>query len=130
MADSENFTADTEYVKMTSRSPTPNGNSDPPAYQSQVPNRYRKRTTEDDPEREREAAREERRTKARETRRTRRTVRLKEAEQQGEQQQVKLKPQDSETHLKVEVSSESDASSVDENYDVSSLAESIEEELT
>ncbi len=130
MADSETFTADTEYVKMSSRSPTPNGNSDPPSYKSLVPTRYQKRVTEDDPDSEREAAREERRAKARETRRTRRTVRLQQAEQQEEKPQVKLQPRNSETHLKLEVSSESDASSVDENYDVASLAESIDEELT
>ncbi len=128
MADSETFTADTEYAKMSSRSPTPNGNSDPPSYKSLVPTRYQKRVTEDDPERE--TAREERWAKARETRRTRRTVRLQQAEQQEEKPQVKLQPRNSETHLKLEVSSESDASSVDENYDVASLAESIDEELT
>lgn len=135
MADDVGFTTDTEYVKMPpNRSPSPAAGSDPPPYQSQVPNRYRKRNTEDS---DKEVARDERRAKARETRRTRRTIKLQ--QQQQEQKQEKLEPgevhaklqrEGTEVHLRVDVSSESDASSVDENFDVASLAESIEESLT
>ncbi len=133
MADSVGFVTDTEYVKMSPhRSPSPVVGSNPPPYQSQVPGRYRKRNTEDS---DKDAAREERRAKARETRRTRRTVRLQQQQQQEKQEELrevpaKLKRDDSEVHIRVDVSSESDASSVDENFDVASLADSIEESLT
>lgn len=54
-------------------------------------------------------------------------MRLQQQEQELKRQLIR---DESEIHLKVEGSSESEASSVDENYDVASIAEDIEESLT
>lgn len=112
------FSSDTDYIKMDPShtphcSPSPIADGPPPDYSP--PARYRKRNTET-PEGDQETARAERRTRARETRRTRRTLRLKEQK---------------EIHARIDISSSSDASSIDENYDVASLpGHDIEEQLT
>ena len=134
MAHSEALQSDTEYTDLSSLpSPTHLTSSEPPRYQSstQLPNRYRKRNTDTSQIDEREASREERRLKARETRRTRRTIRQQQLQQSQElAQQEKQVEEDVRANYKIDVSSDSDASSVDENYDVASLAESIQESLT
>ena len=132
MANSQALQSDTEYTDLSSLpSPAHLTSSEPPRYQSspQLPNRYRKRNTDQSEIDEREASREERRIKARETRRTRRTIRQKQLQQSQELVQQE-KQVEVDIHAKIDVSSDSDASSVDENYDVASLAESIPESLT
>ena len=112
------FSSDADYNKMDAPntpplSPSPIIDRPPPDYYP--PTRYRKRDTES-PEDDRETSRVERRTRARETRRTRRTLRLQEKK---------------EVHARIDVSSSSDASSIDENYDIASLSgHDIEEHLT
>ena len=66
----------------------------------------------------------EEKERLREARRTRRTVRL-EQEQQKKREKVS-----EDTHYKISYSSSSEESSVDENYDVTSIAESEVESLT
>lgn len=91
----------------------------PPASESEsVPPRYQ-RTTDPD----RQADKQARSVARAEVRRTRRTLRLQ--QQQGQQQQQQQE------HYKLDVEGgSSDESSVDENYDAVSLAESVHENLT
>ena len=95
----------------------------PPGYQSQLPNRYLKRTYTDPYQIDEQ---EKRRLKAKEIRRARKTFIEKQLQQSQElrlQQTEELQqlPKQKETG----VGSDSDDSSVDENYDVASLAESV-----
>ena len=84
-----------------------------PTAEDELPSRYQSKTK--DPEK---LARAQARAEAR---RTRRTMRL---QQQKQQQQE-------EAHYKLTVEGDSsDESSVDENYDVASLTESVHENLT
>jgi len=92
---------------------------------SELPSRYKtKSKTSEEKERLRQA------------RRTRRTMRLE--QQQQEQQQKKVEEQrqikgdssSEDTHYKISYSSSSEESSVDENFDVVSIAESEMESLT
>lgn len=80
---------------------------------SDLPPRYKTKTT---------SAEKQARAQARaEARRTRRTMRLQQqAQQQAQQQQ----------HYRLSESDSSDGSSIDENYDVASITESETENLT
>lgn len=86
---------------------------------TQPPPRYQTRN----PDRE---ARSQARAEARRTRRT-----MRQQQQQQQTRQLPTEKSDRSQHYKIDVDSDSsDTSSIDENYDVASLTESIHENLT
>ena len=108
----DNFASDSDYRNF-------NAEVDGAPEQTVPPSRY----ITNDPEKQ---ARSQARAEAR---RTRRTLRLQQQQQQHEQR--KLENVNAETHYKISYDGESsDGSSVDENYEVDSIAESIPENLT
>ena len=94
----------------------------PPGYQSQLPNQYHKRTYTDPYQIDEQ---EQRRLKAKEIRRARKTFIEKQLQQSQELRIQLQQTQELQQQIDTEVSSDSDDSSVDENYDVASLAESV-----
>ena len=91
--------------------------TDEPSSSQALPERFK---TKGNPEKARARA---------EIRRTRRTMRLQQQQQQ-KQEEKQRKIQDQDAHYKISYSSESSDSSIDENYDVASIAESENESLT
>lgn len=113
---------DSEYHVYRNTSPSDGDMEDSAAV---VPARYR--TT--DPNK---LAQKQARSQARaEVRRTRRTMRLQQQQQQPPIRQLPIEPQPGEEHYKLTVDEDStEESSVDENYDVVSITESLHENLT
>lgn len=97
--------------------------------EANIPSRYSKGKTSEE-----RSARSQARAEARRTRRTLRLQQKQQEEQQRQQQkqeQIKLAALNSgDQHYKLSVSDSSDESSIDENYDVASIPESITENLT
>jgi hypothetical protein len=108
--------SDTDYRPYPTEGEAAPPYSSSPSGADAVPSRYQKTTNPD------KLAEKQARSQARaEARRTRRTLRLQ--QQQQEQSQ--------EEHYKLTVEGDSsDESSVDENYDVASITESVHENLT
>ena len=90
-----------------------------------LPPRYKPKTLDPEKQARAQARAESRRASSR----YRRTLRLQKQQQQQERPGLP-EGHEKETHYKISYDSDSSDSSVDENYDVASLAESIEENLT
>ena len=119
MADSE--FSDSDYRAFNSEADKPGSTEE-----NELPSRYQTKTT--NPER---LARAQARVEARRTRRTMRMQQQQQQQQQQKQQLHQVEQLEEETHYKINVEGDSsDESSVDENYDVASIDESIPENLT